>query len=196
MRKIIAAIQTTLDGYIEGPNGELDWAMADDDATWEEAFRMLDSVDACVLGRKMYPDYERYWLAVLANPAGPLPLSGQAATEGEIAYARWADGVPHYVLSRTLDSVKWRTTRIARDIGAIRELKAQAGKSIYVVGGATLISGLLNAGLIDELRLSINPLILGGGTPLFKDVSERQALRLVDTRALPSGKVSLTYSLS
>jgi hypothetical protein len=76
-RKIIAALQTSVDSFIEGPNGELDWAMAEDEETWRDVFEMLESVDSCILGRGMYPDYEQYWLAVLANPTGILPLSGR-----------------------------------------------------------------------------------------------------------------------
>jgi len=193
MRKIIAALQVSVDGFIEGPNGELDWAMAEDEETWRDVFEMLESVDTCILGRVMYPEYEQYWLAVLANPGGP-PLSEKPATKNEIAYARWANKTPHIVVSKTLDEVAWKTTRIARDVEEIRKLKQQPGKDMHVVGGATLVSSLMNAGLIDEVRLMVNPIILGGGKALFKDVKERKSMKLVQTKPLKSGKVSLTYS--
>ena len=193
MRKIIAALQMSLDGFIEGPNGELDWALADDEETWRDMFEFLESVDTCVLGRVMYPDYERYWLAVLANPKGPLPLSGQPASKNESAYALWANSTPHVVLSRTLDHVDWKTTRIVRDVEAIRKLKRAPGRNIYTVGGATIVSSLLNEGLIDELRLLVNPLVLGAGKRLFKDVAGRHLLDLVQAKPLASGKVSLAY---
>jgi dihydrofolate reductase len=70
MRKIIAALQTSVDGFIEGPNGELDWAMAEDEETWRDVDEMLRSVDTFILGRGMYPAYEQYWLALLAKPTG------------------------------------------------------------------------------------------------------------------------------
>ncbi len=140
MRKIIAALQTSVDGFIEGPNGELDWAMAEDEETWRDLFEMLNSIDTCILGRVMYPDYEQTWLAVLANPSGILPLSGRAATKNEIAYARWADKTPHIVISKTLDKVAWKTARIVRDVEKIRKIKQQAGKDMHVVGGATVVS--------------------------------------------------------
>jgi dihydrofolate reductase len=194
MRKIIAALQTSMDGFIEGPNGELDWAIAEDEETWRDLFEMLSSVDTCILGRVMYPDYEQYWLAVLANPSGILPLTGRAATKNEIAYARWADKTPHVVLSRTLETVAWKTAQIVRGVEEIRKIKQQPGKEMYVVGGATLVSSLMNLGLIDELRLMVNPLILGGGKALFKDVKERHALKFVRAKPLESGKVSLVYS--
>jgi dihydrofolate reductase len=195
MRKIIAALQVSVDGFIEGPNGELDWAMEEDEETWKDIFEIFESVDTCILGRVMYPDYEQYWLAILANPAGILPLSGKTATKNEIAYARWADKIPHFVVSKTLDKVAWKTTRIVRDLEEIRKIKQQPGKDMYVVGGATLVSSLMNLGLIDELRLMVNPLILGGGKALFKDVKERYALKLVRAKPLKSGKVSLVYSM-
>jgi dihydrofolate reductase len=194
MRKIIAALQMSVDGFIEGPNGELDWAMTEDEETWKDVFEMLDSVDTCILGRVMYPDYEQYWLAVLANPTGILPLSGRAPTKNEIAYARRADRIPHIVVSKTVDKVAWKTTRIIRDLEEIRKMKQKPGKDMYVVGGATLVSSLMNLGLIDELRLMVNPLVLGGGKALFKDVKERHGLKLEQAKALKSGKVSVTHS--
>jgi len=194
MRKISAALQTSVDGFIEGPNGELDWAISEDEEVWRNLFEMLESADSCVLGRVMYPLYEKYWMAVLANPAGPLPLHGAAATKNEIKYARWADKTPHIVVSKTLDKVGWQTARIIREIEEIRKLKQQPGKNMYVVGGATLVGSLMNAGWIDEIQLMVNPIILGCGKALFKDVKERQALKLVKAKALKSGKVALNYT--
>jgi dihydrofolate reductase len=185
MRKIIAAMQVSVDGFIEGPNGELDWAMAEDEETWRDLFEMLKSVDTFILGRLMYPEYEQYWLNVLATQTG---------SQNEIAYARLADKTPHIVLSKTLDRVAWQTTRIVRDVDEIRKIKQQPGKNMQVVGGATLVSSLMNLGLIDELRLMVNPLILGGGKALFKDVNERHALKLIRAKPLKSGKVGLIYS--
>jgi dihydrofolate reductase len=192
-RKIIAALQVSVDGFIEGPNGEMDWAMEEDEDTWKDVFEMLAHVDTFILGRKMYPGYEQYWLAVLTNSSGILPFSGRTATRNEIAYARLADKTPHIVLSKTLDQVAWKTTRIVRDVEEIRKLKQQPGKDMHVVGGATLVSSLMNLGLIDEIQLLVNPLLLGGGKALFKDVKERHALKLVGAKPLNSGKVSLTY---
>ena len=193
-RKIIAALQVSVDGFIEGPNGEMDWAMMEDEETWRDVFEMLGHVDTFILGRKMYPGYEQYWLTVLADPGGILPFSGRVASNNEIAYARLADSRHHIVLSSTLDKVAWKTTRIVRDVEDIRKMKQQPGKDMYAVGGATLVSSLMNLDLIDELRLMVNPLILGGGMALFKDVKERHSLNLVRVKPLKSGKVSLTYS--
>jgi dihydrofolate reductase len=195
-RKIIAALQVSLDGFIEGPNGEMDWVVGfieEDEETWRDDFEMLAHVDTCVLGRVMYPAYEEYWTAAL-DPNRKLPLSGELPTAKHVEYAQWAYKTPHIVLSKTLDKVAWKTTRIVRDVEEIRRLKQQpGGKDIYAVGGATLVSSLMNQGLIDELRLVVHPLILGGGKALFKDVKDRQVLKLVQAKPFKSGKVSLTY---
>jgi dihydrofolate reductase len=189
MRKIIAALVMSVDGFIEGPNGELDWV-----DTWEDSFDLLPQIDTCILGRRMYPGYEQYWGAILANPQGALPFTGKVASEGEIAYAHFAERTPHIVLSRTLDKIAWKNTRIVRDIEEIRDMKQQLGKDMHAVGGATLVCSLMNQRLIDELRLVVYPIILGGGKALFKDVKERHALKFLGANQLKSGLVRLTYS--
>jgi dihydrofolate reductase len=190
MRKIIAALVVSVDGFIEGPHGELDWV-----DTWEDPFDLLPEIDACILGRGMYPGYEQYWGAVLANPEGVLPFTGKVASKGEIAYARFAEQTPHIVLSRTLDSVAWKNTRIVRDVEEIRRMKQQPGKDMHAVGGATLVCTLMNERLIDELRLVVHPIVLGSGKALFKDVKERHKLRFLVAEPLKSGLVRLTYSM-
>jgi dihydrofolate reductase len=187
-RKIIAAMQISLDGLIEGPEGEVDWV-----GSWDDSYGLLDEIDTCILGGGMYPGYEQYWLGILADPTATSPLTGAVPSEEEIAYARFADRTPHLVLSKTLGEVGWDTTRIVRDVDEILRLKEQPGKHIYAVGGATLISGLMNLGLIDELRLTMHPIVLGAGKPLFKDVNERHALELVQAVPREAGTVGLTY---
>jgi dihydrofolate reductase len=189
MKRIIAAQVVSVDGFIEGPRGELDWV-----DSWEDPFDLLPQIDTCILGRGMYPGYEQYWSAILANPQGVLPFTGKVATEGEIAYAHFAARTPHIVLSKTLDNVAWKNTRIVRDVEEIRRLKQEPGKDLHAVGGATLVSSLMNHGLIDELRLVVHPIILGGGKPLFKDVKERHGLKFLGAKPLESGLVRLTYS--
>jgi dihydrofolate reductase len=189
MRKIIAALVVSVDGFIEGPNGELDWV-----ESWEDPFDLLTQIDTCILGGGMYPGYEQYWGAILASPSGILPFTGRVASESEIEYARFAEKTPHIVLSKTLGSVAWKNALIVRDIDAIRTLKHQPGKDMHAVGGATLVSSLMNQGLIDELRLVVSPLVLGGGKALFKDVKARHSLKFLDVKPLKSGTVRLTYS--
>ena len=192
-RKIITFLQISVDGFIEGPNGEMDWMMTEDEDAWEYLFEMLSHVDTHILGRKAYPGYEQYWLAVLSDPGEILPISGRVASKNEITYARIADSRRHIVLSNTLDKVAWKTTQIVRDVEDIRKMKQQPGEDMYAVGGATLVSSLINLGLIDELRLLVTPIILGGGMALFKDVKERHTLKLAETKPLKSGMVGLVY---
>lgn len=189
MRKIIAALQVSLDGFIEGPGGELDWV-----ETWEgDGFNILHQIDTCILGGKMYSGYEQYWRAILANPEGILAFTGKVATKGEIDYAHFANVTPHIVLSKTIGEVSWKNTRVVRDVEEIRKLKEQPGKDMHAVGGATLVSSLMNVGLIDEFRLIVHPIVLGGGKALFKDVKGRHALKLLEARQLKSGMVCLSY---
>jgi dihydrofolate reductase len=190
MRKIIAALQVSLDGFIEGPNEELDWV-----DSWEDPFDIIGNVDAFILGARMYPGYEQYWQAVLDNPRGNLPFTSRPATEGEIAYAKFAGRTHHIVVSSTLQAVSWKNTSIVRDLDEVRRLKETSGSGMHAVGGATLVSSLMNAGLVDEIRLVVQPIILGGGKPLFKDVKARHSLTLLTARPLKAGAVSLNYSV-
>ena len=190
MKRIIAALQVTLDGKIEGPNGELDWI-----GSWDGDNHLMGRVDTCVLGAGMWPGYEQYWTSILADPTGVLEFTGRPATEGEIEYARWADRTPHVVVSTTMKEPAWATARVVRDLDEIAALKQGAGADIFAVGGATLASNLMNRGLVDELQLIVHPLVLGPGTALFKDVSDRHPLRLVSSTPAESGHVVLTYSV-
>lgn len=186
-RMMIAAVQMSLDGYMQGPNGEVDWV---DD--WSDALEMVPEVDAAVLGGGMYPGYEQLWGSVAADPQSGTPMLGRAPSEGEVAYARWTQRTPHYVLSTTLDNVAWENARVVRDISEIRSLTEQPGGAIYVIGGAALVSSLMNEGLIDELRLIVHPIILGGGKAPFA-AGHRHRLELLRSEAARSGRVALTY---
>lgn len=190
-RRIISAMNVSLDGFIEGPHGEFDWI-----ENWEDSYGLTAQVDACVLGAGMYPGYEQFWSSVLAEPGEPLPFTGKRATQGEVDYARFARRTPHYVLSKTLTAAAWDNTQFLRDLDAVAQLKRQAGRDLYAVGGAALVSALLDVGLLDELRLAIHPVVLGRGKPLFTNLLRRHALRLARTRTLPWGTVELTYGVT
>lgn len=111
-----------------------------------------------------------------------------------MAYAQLAAKTPHIVVSKTLASVSWPpTAQIVPDIAGLRAVKAQPGKNIYVVGGATLVSNLLSADLIDELCLIVHPIALGRGEALFGGVSKPLSLNLVQVKPTNSGRVIATY---
>ena len=187
-RKMIAALQVSLDGFTQGPNGEKDWV-----DSWADAIELIPDVDMFVLGGRMYPGYGEYWKSIYANPERVPAFQDRVPSKSEIAYARLAAKTPHVVLSTTLRSVSWPTAQIVRDVSELRALKGQPGKNTYVVGGATLVASLLNEGLIDELRLIVHPIVLGSGQALFGGVSKRRSLALVEVKSIESGKVILSY---
>ena len=190
MRKLIGGMQISLDGKIGGPDGYADWV-----GEWSDHYEVMPQVDACLLGARMYPGYEQYWTAIHTHPTEPAPMTGKLATPAEIEYARFTARTPHYVLSTTLSSVLWPQTSIVRTLAEVTALKAQSGKDIYLVGGARIVASLLDAGLIDELRLAVHPLIVGQGLALFADVQRRRALELRDVKQLESGRVGLIYAV-
>jgi dihydrofolate reductase len=189
-RSFIAALQISLDGYIQGADGEVDWV-----DSWNGALDLIPDADAAVLGGGMYPGYEQLWGSIAADPHGGAAMLGRAATEGEVGYARWTQRTPHYVLSTTLDEVSWESARLVRAVSELRSVKEQLGGAVYVIGGAGLVSSLMNQDLVDELRLIVHPIILGGGKALFAGVRNRQRLELVQSGADRSGRVILTYRI-
>ncbi len=169
-RRIIAAMQMSLDGFIEGPDGENDWVL-----TWEGQFALIDQVDTFILGRVCTWATSSTGAPFFATRKPP-PVQRSTRDTRRIAFAEFASKTPHIVLSTKLREVTWPVARIVRDIEAIRALKRSPGKDMHAVGGATLMSGLLNAGLVDELRVIVNPAVVGGGKAMFKDMSGRLML--------------------
>jgi dihydrofolate reductase len=190
MRKLIAAMKTSVDEKIEGPEGVADWV-----AAWSDDYGLMPQIDACLLGGGMYPGYEGYWTAIQTAPDKPLPMTGRVPTPGEVEWARFAARTPHYVLSRTLTSALLPGTSIVRGLDDVAALKQQPGKDIYLVGGARTTASLIDAGLVDELRLIVYPLIAGQGKALFATTEQRRGLELRDVEQLPGGRVRLIYGV-
>ncbi len=171
MRKVILGLAISLDGYIEGPNGEYDWCFTDQDYGMSDFYKRVDSL---FLGRKSYE----------------LTLS-----MGEEAMADFPK-LTQYVFSTTLTEVKPGAILINENIEAeVRRIKNETGKDIWLFGGAMLTASLLNLGLIDEIGLAVHPIILGSGKPLFSNLQNRVPLTLTDTKTYSSGLVYLTYSV-
>jgi dihydrofolate reductase len=190
MRKLIAGMKISADGKIEGPAGYADWVKA-----WSEDYGLMPQVDACVLGGAMYPGYEQYWTAIQNDPHKPVWITGSAPTPAEIEWARFAARTPHYVLSSTLTSALWPKTRFIRGVEELAALKQQRGKDIYLMGGARITASLIDAGLVDELRLIIYPLIAGEGRALFATTERRRGLELRKVEQLQGGRLSLIYGI-
>jgi len=191
VRKMIAAMKVSLDGKTEGPEGYADWVDA-----WSEEYGLTPQVDACLLGGRMWPGYEQYWTAIQNEPDQPHPQSGLVPTPGEVEWAAFAAQTPHYVLSNTLSSARWPNTTFIRGVDEISALKQRPGKDIYLMGGATITTSLIEAGLVDELRLIVYPLVAGDGKPLFTSTPRRHQLELQKVHQLSAGRLSLVYEIS
>ena len=191
MRKLIAGMKISADGKFEGPEGFADWVEG-----WSDDYELTAQIDTCLLGAGMYPGYEQYWTAIQQAPDKPLPMTGKSPTPGEVEWARFAARTPHYVLSNTLSSARWPTTRFVRTLEDVASLKRTTGKDIYLIGGARTAASLIDAGLVDELRLIAYPLIAGAGKALFATTSRRRGLELRQVQQLPGGRVRSTYGIS
>ena len=186
MRKLILAMQISLDGFIEGPNGDMSWIQPDDPEGWDDLFEMLESVDLFLLGRVMFSDYRNYWKQALVNPR---------ASANEIKYARLAEKTKHIVFSSSSINPEWGNTEMVNGnvAVAVEKLKKQQGKDIQIVGGAKLAATLINAGLVDEYRLNINPVLLGKGKLFFRDQYQKSFLEMINAKPLKSGVLIVRY---
>lgn len=175
MRKVILGLAVSLDGFIEGPNGEYDWCFNDQDYGLKDFF---SRVDALFIGRKSYEMAQEY----AAGNNGVLVPGMPPVTE--------------YVFSDTLKSVKDDAVLLSGDsIAEARRIKEQPGKDIWLYGGASLTDTLMQAGLVDELWLSVHPLLLGSGKPLFRPQDTRTPLTLQESKTYDTGLVSLWYKI-
>ncbi|MVU83166.1 dihydrofolate reductase [Nocardia sp. ET3-3] len=189
MRKVIAAFKISADGKYGGPDGYADWV-----ESWPEDFGswLTTQIDACVLGAEFYPLYEQYWSRVAAAPSEIHPFSGRVPTAADVEWSGFAAQTTHYVVSSTLESVAWPNTRILANLDAVAAMKREPGKDIYLIGGPTIAAAAMDAGLVDELRLIVYPLIVGEGKALFPS-SARHAMELTKVEQLPNGRLSLVY---
>jgi dihydrofolate reductase len=190
MRKLITAMKISLDGRFEGPQGYADWVSA-----WSDDYGLTPEIDACVLGGRMYTGYEQYWTPIQNHPDQLHPLSGAAPTPAEVEWADFATRTPHYVVSRTLTSAAWPQTRFLRSLDELGKLKREGGKAIYLMGGGAITAAAIDAGLVDEARLIVYPVIAGGENALFPSSAIRRGLELRKVDQLPDGRLSLVYGI-
>ncbi len=181
MRKVIFAMLTSLDGFFEGPNREIDWHNVDKEFN-EYAIDFLNSVDALLFGRVTYQLMASYWPTATAIENDPM-------------VADKMNSLPKIVFSRTLDKVEWRNTRLVKENIAeeVSKLKQQPGKDLAIFGSSDLALTSIQHGLIDEYRIMVNPVVLGNGKSLFKGIRERLNLKLLKTQTFASGNVLLYY---
>ena len=179
--RLFAFLVTTADGYYEGPNREFDWPVVDDEFN-EFSIAQLEEIDTLVFGRNTYEAMASYW---------PTPL----AEQDDPVVAAKMNGLPKIVVSSTLKEPTWANTRlISENVNEeIAELKQRSGKALAIFGSSDLTVRLMEAGLVDELRIMIHPVILGAGRSVFRTSDRRFGLKLLDVRQFDSGNVLLRY---
>ncbi len=170
MRKIILNVAVSLDGLIEGSNGEFDWCFTDQDYGMTE---FLDRIDAVFYGRKSYE-----LLLAMERKGSPNPFSAKKS----------------YVFSNSLSEPFSNTELVSGNIvEQVHKIRQQPGSDIWLWGGASLTTSLMNAGLVDELLLAVHPVVLGAGKALFSDIEKRNHFTLKSSQPYNSGLVMLAY---
>ena len=185
MRNIISLAHISLDGFMAGPGGDIDFVVFNDELA-DHTYPLIGSVDLAVYGRVTYEMMEGYW-----PTAGDAPDAG-AHTK---SHSRWYNGVKKIVASRTLAASKNPNVRVVGDdiVGALRAEKQKPGGEIMIFGSPALTRALAATDLVDEWRLSVQPIILGGGLPLFGKREERTRLELRSSKTFGSGVIAVHY---
>jgi dihydrofolate reductase len=179
MRKVIVWNMMTLDGYFEGPKPwEIDWH----DYVWGEELKrfsldQMQEVGTLLFGRKTYEGMVGYWPTAKGETAELMNI------------------IPKVVFSNTLETAEWNNTRLVKGSAEeeVARLKQEPGKDLFILGSADLTGSLTKQGLVDEYRIGLTPVVLGGGTPMFKPSEERMRLTLLEARPMQSGAVLLRY---
>ncbi len=183
MRNLFFFMLTSLDGYFEAPGQNINWHNVDDEFN-EFAIAQLHTIGLLLFGRLTYQLMASYWPSVDARKDDPV-------------VAGLMNSLPKIVFSTTLPGAEWENTRLVRDHAAeeVRRIKQQPGKDMAIFGSSDLAVSLTGAGLIDEYRIMLNPVALGGGKPLLQGLPEQRNFRLAGLRPFNNGNVLLTYTL-
>lgn len=182
MRRVIAFEQVSLDGFFADANGDMSWAHKQDPEWNAFAGSNASGGGALLFGRVTYEMMASFW---------PTP----AAMERAPVVAEGMNNMPKVVFSRTLAKASWKNTTLVKgDIAAeVRKMKQEPEPGMAILGSGSIVSQLAQAGLIDELQIVVNPIVLGKGKTLFDGVKEKLALKLIKTRAFGNGNVVLYY---
>jgi dihydrofolate reductase len=185
MRNLIFFMHTSLDGFVARLNGELNWINLDDEM-FDFVAAMTDQADTALYGRVTYEMMQSYW-----------PKAGEQlnATKHDKQHSTWYNKVSKVVLSKTMQETGLHNTKVIGDQVSenINQLKKQTGKNILIFGSPGASQSLLNLGLIDEFWLFVNPIILGEGMPLFKDITGTTKLKLAESKTFACGVIALHY---
>nr|WP_068890848.1 dihydrofolate reductase family protein [Pedobacter panaciterrae] len=187
MRKIISFMHISLDGFVAGPNGEMNWIKVDEEI-FDYVGKRISEGDTALYGRVTYQMMEDYW-----------PTAGDAptASKHDIEHSKWYKKVQKVVLSKTLKDEDLANTKIINDrlVDKINEIKQEEGSDILLFGSPTATHSLIQLNLIDGYWLFVNPIILGRGIPLFVDIKDKIKLNLLTTRQFTSGVTELNYTV-
>jgi len=187
MRKLVLFMHCSLDGFVAGPRGEMDWIHVDEEI-FDYVGGYTGQADEALYGRVTYEMMEAYW---------PNAANKPDATKHDKVHSKWYKKVPKIVLSDSLKGSKIQNTRIISGNMAeqIREIKQEPGKLILIFGSPSASHSLMHVNLIDEYWLFVNPIVLGTGVPLFKNIPGRVNLKFLESKVFSSGVVMLHYTL-
>lgn len=186
MRKLKLQMQITVDGFVAGPNGELDWMTGwdSDDELKKYESEIADAVDTLLMGRKMTDEFFNTWTKAAENPDSP-----------DNAFGKRMVDIPKVVFTKTLDESPWANTVLAKGdlVEEVKSRKNQSGKDILVYGGANFVRSLIKENLIDEYNFFVNPTAIGNGMTIFKDLENKLSLQLVKAKDFDCGVVLHCY---
>lgn len=185
MRKIISFMHISLDGFVAGPNGEMDWITVDEEI-FDYVGKRISEGDTALYGRVTYQMMESYWPTAADQPN---------ASKHDREHSEWYKKVHKVVLSRTMPAAGLNNTTIIPDnlSTSINKIKQQAGADIMLFGSPTATHSLIQQNLIDGYWLFVNPIILGQGIPLFTDIKDKIKLKLLNSHPFASGVTELNY---
>jgi dihydrofolate reductase len=185
MKKLVLFMHISLDGFVAGPNGEMDWIHVDEQI-FDYVVKLTDQTDIAMYGRKTYQMMDSYW---------PNAGSKLNASKHDIEHSRWYNRVQKVVISNSLKGKDTFDTKIIGEnlIKQVQELKQQDGKNIMIFGSPTASHTLMQYNLIDEYWLFLNPILLGSGIPIFKNINEITQFNLIESKVFASGVVELHY---
>lgn len=187
MRKLVLFLHASLDGFVEGPNGEMDIGWIAYNAELEiHAQEILSTADTVIWGRGTYQMMHSYWPSVPSNPS---------ASQHERNHAEWIEKTAKIVFSTTLEKVEWNNSRLVKEDveEEIRNLKQQPGKDMVILGSPRLAHYLMQYDLIDEYQITVSPVLVGKGLPLFQGLKDKINLKLIANKTFDSGAIGLSY---
>lgn len=187
MRKLVLFLHASLDGFVEGPEGEMDIGWISYDADLENhAKEILSTADTVIWGRGTYQMMHSYWPSVPSDPS---------SSPYELNHAEWIEKTTKIVFSTTLEKVEWNHSRLVKENveEEIKNLKQQAGKDMVILGSPRFAHQLMQLDLIDEYKITVSPVLIGSGLPLFQGLKEKINLKLIENKTFDSGAIGLVY---